>query len=133
MAVVTQRSRHVADLVVLRRQQMSAAQDQMHRLVERALSRLDNLFDCGMAASDNEDYSIGCVDRQRDFLHFQVDAPSAVQQDDMETRRYFGRLADPREIPFGPWAAETKRLRWPAVEVPHIRRKRLVAPVETAG
>src|SRR5262249_43268199 len=85
-----------------------------------------------MTAPDNENYSVGRVDGERDFLHLQVDAPGAVQHDEMETGRDFGRLADPRKIRLRPWGAEAKRLGRPAVEVPHIRWKRLVAPVEGA-
>src|SRR5262249_1138635 len=85
-----------------------------------------------MTAADHENYPVGRVDRQGDFLHLQVDAPSAIQQDEMEARRYLGRLGDPGEVCSGPWAAKTERLGWPAVEISHIRRKGLVAPVEGA-
>src|SRR3954471_12035498 len=111
---------------------MSATQDQVYRLIDRTLGRLDDFFDCWMAAPNNENDPVGRVDRQRDFLHFQVDAPSAIQQDEVEAWRDFGRLRDPGEIPFGPGGAKPKRFGGPAVEIPHIRRKRLVTPVEGA-
>src|SRR5437016_5095191 len=98
---------------------MSATQDQMYRLVDRTLGRLHDLFDCRVAAPDNENYPVGRVDRQRDFLHLQVDAPSPVQQDQMESGRHFGRLGYPREIAFRPWAAEPKRLGRSPVEITH--------------
>src|SRR5262245_35070323 len=85
-----------------------------------------------MTASDNKDDSVGRVDRERNFLHLQVYAPSAVQQDEMEARRHFGRLGDPGEIRFGPWTAKAQRVGWPAVKISHIRCKRLVASVERA-
>lgn len=73
--VVTQRDRYAADLVILRRQQMSATQDQMYRFIDRTLGRLNDLFDCWMTAPDNENNPVGRVYRQRDFLYLQVDAP----------------------------------------------------------
>src|SRR5262245_35732279 len=104
----------------------------MYRFVDRTFGRFDDLFDSWMTAPDNENNPVGRVDRQRDFLHLQVDAPSPIQQDQMESGRYFGRLGYPREIAFRPRAAETKRLRRPPVEITHVRRKRLVTPVESA-
>src|SRR5215469_14088626 len=85
-----------------------------------------------MTAPDNENNSVGRVDGQRDFLHLEVDAPGPVQQDQMESGRHFGRLCYPGEIAFRPRAAETQRLGWLAVEITHVRRKRLVAPIESA-
>src|SRR5262245_64900602 len=111
---------------------MRATQDQMYRLLDRTLGGLDDLFDSWMTAPHNENNPVGRVDRQRDFLHLQVDAPSAIQQDQMEAGRYFGRLGYPREIVFRPRAAETKRLGRPPVEITHVRRKRLVASVASA-
>src|SRR2546427_2132483 len=111
---------------------MSATQDQMYRLIDRTLGRLDDLFDCWMTAPDNENNAVGRVDRQRDFLHFQIDAPSTVQHNEMEARSHFGRFGHPGEITFRPRTAETKRLGRPAVEIPHILRKGFAAPVETA-
>src|SRR5215470_15924968 len=102
---------------------MSPTQDQMYRLVERVPGRLDNLFDCWMTAPDDENDPVGRVNRQRNFSHLQIGAPSAIQQDEMKARRYLGRLGDPGEIRFGPWAAKTQRLGWPAVEIAHVRRK----------
>src|SRR3954471_9664823 len=107
---------------------MSATQDEMDRLVECAPGRLDDLFDCWMTTPDNQNYPIGRVDCQRNLFHLQIDAPSAIQQDEMKARRYLGRLGDPGKVGFWPWAAKTQRLRWPAVEIAHIRRKGLVAP-----
>src|SRR5258705_13229769 len=104
----------------------------MYRLVERVPGRLDDLFDSWMTASDNENDPVGRVDCQRNLFHLQIGAPSAIQQDEMKARRYLGRLADPGEFRFGPWAAKTQRLRWPAVEIAGIRREGLVAPVEGA-
>ena len=60
------------DLGIVRRQQMRAAQDKMYRLGCRTLRRFDNLFDGWMTAPHNKDDPVGRVDRQRDFLHFQV-------------------------------------------------------------
>src|SRR5262245_27391127 len=111
---------------------MRATQDQMYRLIDRTLGGLDDLFDSWMAAPHNENNPVGRVDRQRDFLHLQVDAPSPIQQDQMESGRHFGRLGYPCEIAFRPRAAETKRLGWPPVEITHVRRERLVASVESA-
>jgi hypothetical protein len=85
-----------------------------------------------MTAPDNENNPVGRVDRQGDFLHLEVDAPGPVQQDQMESGRHFGRLGYPREVAFRPRAAETQRLGWAPVEITHVRRKRLVAPVESA-
>ena len=59
---------------------MRATQDQMYRLVDGTLGRLDDLFDRWMTAPDDEYNSIGRVDRQRDLLHLQVDAPSSIEQ-----------------------------------------------------
>src|SRR5207249_3053593 len=87
---------------------------------------------CWVAAPDNENNPVGRVDRQRDFLHLQVGAPSPIQQDQMKSGRHFGRLGYPREIAFRPWAAEPKRLGRSPVEITHFRRKGLVAPVESA-
>ena len=70
--------------------------------------------------------------RQRDFLHLEVDAPGPIQQDQMESGCHFGRLGYPRKVAFRPRAAETQRLGWAPVEITHVRRKRLVAPIESA-
>src|SRR5437763_9587161 len=104
----------------------------MHRLVDCAPGCLDNLFDCWMTTPDNENYPVGRVDRERNLFHLQIDAPSAIQQDEMNARRDLGCLGDPGEIRLGPWAAKTQRLGWTAVEIAHIRRKGFVAPVEGA-
>src|SRR6516162_2733329 len=111
---------------------MRAAQDQMYRLIDRTLGRLDDLFDCWMTAPDNENNAVGRVDRQRDFLHLQVDAPSPIQQDQMESGRHLGRLGYPCEIALRPRAAETQRLRRSPVEITHVRRQGFVSPVESA-
>jgi hypothetical protein len=50
----------------------------------------------------------------------------------MESGRHFDRLSYPCEVAFRPRAAETKRLRRSPVKITHVRRKGLVAPVETA-
>src|SRR5262245_37155269 len=85
-----------------------------------------------MTAPDNENNAVGRIDRQRDFLHLQVDAPGPIQQDQIQSGRHFGRLCYPREIALRPRAAETKRLGWLPVEITHFRRKGLVAPVKSA-
>src|SRR6185369_10133194 len=103
----------------------------MYRPVSRTLGRLDDLFDGWMTAPYNENDPIGRVDRQCDFLHFQVDTPSAVQQDQMEARCNLGCLGYPSEIARRPRAAETKRLRRFPIEISHFRSKRFVAPVES--
>src|SRR5215831_2501302 len=104
----------------------------MYRLVERTC-RLDDLLDCWMTTPDNENDPVGGVDRQRDFLHFQVGTPSSLQEDQLESGRHFGRLAHPGEIAFRPRAAETEGLGRFPVEISHFRRKGLVALVEGSG
>src|SRR5947208_3569138 len=104
----------------------------MYRLVEYTLGRLHDLFDGWMTAPHNENDPVGRVDRECDFLHFQVDTPGAVQQDEMEARCNLGCFGHPSEIARRPRAAETKRLRRFSLEISHFRRKRLVAPVESA-
>src|ERR1700745_1721078 len=84
-----------------------------------------------MTAPDNENNPVGRVVRQRDFLHLEVDAPGPLQQAQMESGCPFGRLGYPRKVPFRPRAAETQRLGWAPVEITHVRRKRLVAPIES--
>src|SRR5262249_19524127 len=61
-----------------------------------------------------------------------VDTPGASQHEQMKSRRHFGGLANPGEIGRWPWAAETQRLRRSAIEVAHVRGKRLVASVKCA-
>src|ERR1051325_6387492 len=102
---------------------MRAAQDKMNRLVGRALSRLHDLFDRRMAASHDENDSVGRFDRQCDFLYLQVDAPGAVQQNEMEAGRHFRRFGDPGEIALRPGSAETNRLGRLPLEVSHVRWK----------
>src|SRR5262245_42570023 len=85
-----------------------------------------------MTAPRDQDNPVRCVDRQRDFLHLQIDAPSPVQQNEMEAWCYFGCLRHPGEITFRPRAAKTKRVGRLAIEISHILRKGFVAPVETA-
>src|ERR1700675_1789611 len=85
-----------------------------------------------MTAPDNENDPVRRINRQRNLFHLQIDTPSAIQQDKMKAWRYLGRLGDPGEIRFGPWAAKMQRLLWLAVEIPHIRRKGLDALVESA-
>src|SRR5215467_12844706 len=98
---------------------MRAAQDKMYRLGCRTLRRFDNLFDGWMTAPHNENDPVGRVDRQRDFLHFQVDTPGAVQQYEVKAWRNLGCSRHPTEITGRPRASEMKRLRRFAVEISH--------------
>src|SRR5690348_16549162 len=111
---------------------MRAAYDQMYRLVDDALGCLDDLFDRRVTAADDQNNSVRGIDRQRDFLHLQVGAPGAVQQDEMKTGRHLGRLRYPGEVGSGPRGAEAKRVRRLSVEVPHVGGERIVAPVKVA-
>src|SRR5215510_6590010 len=111
---------------------MRPTQDQMDRLVADGLGRLDDLFQGWMTAADDEHDAVGGVDHQRHLAHRQVDAPGASQHEQMKSRCHFGGLANPGEIGCWPWAAETQRLRWSAVEVAHVLGKRLVASVKRA-
>src|SRR5262249_3628447 len=119
--VVSQRDRGVADLVVLRGQQMSTTQDQVYWFIQRSLGDLNNPLDCWMTAPDYEHNPVRRIDRQRNFLDLEIDAPGPIQQDEIEARRYFGRLRNPREIRVGPGTAKTERFRGPTVEISHIR------------
>src|SRR6185369_13330278 len=112
---LAQRGCDAADLVVFRRQQMSAAQHKMNWLVDRSFCRVDDFFDRWMTAADNENNAVRRVDRKRNFLYLQIDAPGPVQQDKMERRRNLGDLAHPGEVAVGPWRPETQRLRRGAV------------------
>src|SRR5262245_25505297 len=51
----------------------------------------------------------------------------------MESGRHLRSLGDPGEVGLGPRTAEAERLRRSSVEIAHVRRKRLVAPIESAG
>src|ERR1700722_11459190 len=104
----------------------------MYRLIDRILGCLNDLLDGGMTAANNENNPVRRIDCQRDFLHFQVDAPGPVQQDEMESGRHFGRLGYPGEISSGPRGTKTKRVRRFSVEISHVRRKGLIALVEGA-
>src|SRR5215831_19154035 len=111
---------------------MRATQDKMYRLVGRTRGRLDDFFDGWMTAPHNENDPVGRVDRQRDFLHFQVDTPGAIQQYEVKAWRNLGCPRHPTEIAARPRASETKRLRRFAVEISHFRWQRFVASVESA-
>src|SRR5947209_4654618 len=104
----------------------------MNGCVDRSFGRLDDFLDRWVTAPDNENDPVGRVDRERDFLDLQIGAPGAVQQNEMKARRHFAGFGHPGEITARPRSPETKRLRRRAVEIPHVRRKGFVAPVETA-
>jgi hypothetical protein len=59
--------------------------------IDYAFSSFDDLFDRWVAAADNQNNSSRRIDRQRNFFHFQIDAPSAVQQDEMKSGGDLGR------------------------------------------
>src|SRR6516225_5815067 len=104
----------------------------MDRLVDCVLSCLDNLFDRWVTAADNQNNSIRRIDRQRNFFHFQIDAPSAVQQDEMKSGGDLGRLGYPAKVAFRPRAAGPKRVWRFSIEVAHICGEGVVAPVKGA-
>ncbi len=83
------------DLIVFGGKQMQAAQDEMYRLSGRRLRSFGDRFNGWMTAAYDEHHAIGRIDCQGNFLHLKVNAPFAVQENQMEARRNFGRLADP--------------------------------------
>ena len=125
-----QRGGDPADLIGGRRQQMGAAEDQMDRLVDHRPGSLDDFLDGRVTATDDQHDAIRGIDRQRDFHDVQVDAPRPLQEDQVKSGCDLGRLGNPREVAFGPWAAKTQGLRRISIKVTHLRRQGFVALVE---